>query len=204
MYAGNLGSLPLIIVPAICKGRSHPFGDVDACYRKGLAFTSLTMAVGHIYAWSIVYNILRIYSPRTNIIKFNNSKINKEIKNLENIAKCSTRTLTPIEEKSISNGYMDHVEIECKVIDGEEKAQEKLKNMKAVTILISDKINLKELFAPALWGAMFGVIVGIVPPLRKVVVGASAPLCFVQTSTIMLGDACIPSMVLLVGANLLK
>lgn len=47
MYAGNLGSLPLIIVPAICKGRSHPFGDIDACYRKGLAFTSLTMAVCH-------------------------------------------------------------------------------------------------------------------------------------------------------------
>lgn len=47
IYTGNLGSLPLIIVPAICKGRSHPFGDVDACYRKGLAFTSLTMAVRH-------------------------------------------------------------------------------------------------------------------------------------------------------------
>jgi hypothetical protein len=45
MYAGNLGSLPLVIVPAICKGRSHPFGDVDSCYHKGLAFTSLTMAV---------------------------------------------------------------------------------------------------------------------------------------------------------------
>ncbi|CAK8559971.1 unnamed protein product [Lathyrus sativus] len=204
MYVGNLGSLPLIIVPAICKGRSHPFGDVNVCYRKGLAYTSLTMAVGHIYAWSIVYNILRIYSPKTNIIKFNDSKINIEVNNLENIAKCSTRTLTPIEEKSMSNGYIDQPEIECKVIDGEEKVQEKLKNMKPLKILLSDKINLKELFAPALWGAIFGVIVGIVPQLRKVLVGEHAPLCFVQTSAIMLGDACIPSMILLVGANLLK
>ncbi|KAI5397815.1 hypothetical protein KIW84_063583 [Lathyrus oleraceus] len=118
----NLGSLPLIIVPAICKGRSHPFGDVDACYRKGLAFTSLTMAVGHIYAWSIVYNILRIYSPKINIVKFNDNKINIEVNNLENIAKCSARTLTTIEEKSVSNGCVDQSEIECKVIDGEEKS----------------------------------------------------------------------------------
>lgn len=77
--------------------------------------------VGHIYAWFIVYNILRVYSPRINIVTFNDSKINKEIKNLENIAKCSTRTLTPMEEKSISNGYIDQSEIECKVINGEEK-----------------------------------------------------------------------------------
>lgn len=34
---------------------------------------------------------------------------------------------------------------------------------------------------------IFGVIVGIVPQLRKLLVGASAPLCFVQTSAIMLG-----------------
>ncbi|KAI5423336.1 hypothetical protein KIW84_046348 [Lathyrus oleraceus] len=203
--AGNLGSLPLIIVPAICKGRSHPFGDVDACYRKGLAFTSLTMAVGHIYAWSIVYNILRIYSPKINIVKFNDNKINIEVNNLENIAKCSARTLTTTEEKSMSNGCVDRPEIECKVIDDEEeKVQEKLKNMKALQILLSDKINLKELFAPALWGAIFGVIVGIVPRLKKVLVTEHAPLHFVQTSAIMLGDACIPSTILLVGANLLN
>ncbi|CAL5195264.1 unnamed protein product [Lathyrus oleraceus] len=203
--AGNLGSLPLIIVPAICKGRSHPFGDVDACYRKGLAFTSLTMAVGHIYAWSIVYNILRIYSPKINIVKFNDNKINIEVNTLENIAKCSARTLTTIEEKSMSNGCVDRPEIECKVMDDEEeKVQEKLKNMKALQILLSDKINLKELFAPALWGAIFGVIVGIVPRLKKVLVTEHAPLHFVQTSAIMLGDACIPSMILLVGANLLN
>jgi hypothetical protein len=45
MYAGNLGNLPLIIVPAVCKQRGNPFGDVDSCHRKGLAYASLSMAV---------------------------------------------------------------------------------------------------------------------------------------------------------------
>ncbi|KAK2391374.1 hypothetical protein P8452_28492 [Trifolium repens] len=203
--AGNLGSLPLVIVPAICKGRSHPFGHVDSCYHKGLAFTSLTMAVGHIYAWSLVYNILRIYTPnKTNVVKFDESTKLEEINNLEKFSKCSTRALAPIEEKSLSNDCIDQLEIQCKVIDGHEKIQEKPSIMKQLNILLGDKDNLKALFAPALWGAIFGVIIGIVPPFRKLLVGESAPLHVVQTSIVMLGDACIPAMILLVGANLLK
>ncbi|WJX35073.1 hypothetical protein P8452_23112 [Trifolium repens] len=203
--AGNLGSLPLVIVPAICKGRSHPFGDVDSCYHKGLAFTSLTMAVGHIYAWSLVYNILRIYTPnKTNVAKFDESTKLEEINNLEKFSKCSTRALAPIEEKSLSNDYIDQLEIQCKVIDGHEKIQETSNIMKQLNILLGDKDNLKALFAPALWGAIFGVTIGIVPPFRKLLVGESAPLHVVQTSIVMLGDACIPAMILLVGANLLK
>ncbi|WJX85883.1 hypothetical protein P8452_68269 [Trifolium repens] len=204
--AGNLGSLPLVIVPAICKGRGHPFGYVDSCYHKGLAFTSLTMAVGHIYAWSLVYNILRIYTPKTNVFKFDESTKLEKINNIENFSKCSPRTLAPIEERSLSNDCtIDQLEIECKVIDGQEKVQEKSNNiMKQLYILLGDKDNLKALFAPALWGAIFGVIIGIVPQFRKILVDESAPLHVVQTSIVMLGDACIPAMILLVGANLLK
>lgn len=201
--AGNLGSLPLIIVPAICKGRSHPFGDVDSCYHKGLAFTSLTMAVGHIYAWSIVYNILRIYTPKTMVVKFDESTKFEEINNPKNLSICSIRALTPIKEESLSNGHIDQLQVECKVIDGQEKVVEKPNIMKHLKIL-GDKIKLKELFAPALWGSIFGVIIGIVPQFRKLLVGQSAPLHVVQTSIVMLGEACIPSMILLVGANLLK
>lgn len=45
MSAGNMGSLPIIIVPAICKERSNPFGNVNVCHHNGLAYASLTMAV---------------------------------------------------------------------------------------------------------------------------------------------------------------
>jgi len=42
---GNLGNLPLIIAPAVCKQRGNPFGDADICRRNGLAYASLSMAV---------------------------------------------------------------------------------------------------------------------------------------------------------------
>lgn len=47
MFTGNLGNLPLFIVPAVCTQRSSPFGDRDICNRNGLAYASLSMAVWH-------------------------------------------------------------------------------------------------------------------------------------------------------------
>jgi len=45
--AGNLGNLPIIIVPAVCKQSGSPFGDVNVCYKNALAYASLSMAVWH-------------------------------------------------------------------------------------------------------------------------------------------------------------
>lgn len=42
---GNLGNLPIIIIPAICKDKGSPFGDPDVCYQFGMAYASLSMAV---------------------------------------------------------------------------------------------------------------------------------------------------------------
>ena len=47
MSTGNMGNLLLIVVPAVCKESGSPFGDVDACYRNGLAYASLSLAVWH-------------------------------------------------------------------------------------------------------------------------------------------------------------
>ncbi|XP_004515379.2 protein PIN-LIKES 3-like [Cicer arietinum] len=201
--AGNIGTLPLIIVPTICIEGSHLFGNVDVCTRNALAFTSLTSAVGHICCWSIVYNFLRIYSLKPSVVKFDESTKNNEIGILENISKCSKKALSSIEEKSLPSDCIDHLEIECKVVDGQEKVQEKSNIMKHLKNF-TDRNNLKALFAPALWGVVVGVIIGIVPQLRKVLIGESAPLHMLHTSVAMLGDACIPTMILIVGANLLK
>ncbi|XLT01017.1 hypothetical protein HN51_050368 [Arachis hypogaea] len=43
--AGNLGNLPIIIIPTICKDKGSLFGDPDVCYKYGMAYASLSMAV---------------------------------------------------------------------------------------------------------------------------------------------------------------
>jgi predicted permease len=57
--AGNIGNLLLIIIPAICEQKASPFGDVGVCMDYGMAYASFSMAIGAIYIWSIVYNIVR-------------------------------------------------------------------------------------------------------------------------------------------------
>lgn len=134
-----------------------------------------------------MYNILRIYTPKTKVVKFDESTKFEEINNPKNLSKCSIRALTPIKEESLSNGHIDQLQVECKVIDGQEEVLEKPNIMKHLKILC-DKIKLKELFAPALWGSIFGVIIGIVPQFRKLLVGQSAHLHVVQTSIAMWGN----------------
>ncbi|PIA48424.1 hypothetical protein AQUCO_01400786v1 [Aquilegia coerulea] len=60
--AGNLGNLPLIIIPAVCKEKGSAFGDPDRCRTYGIAYASLSMAISIIYLWTYVYHILRVYS----------------------------------------------------------------------------------------------------------------------------------------------
>ncbi|KAG4990806.1 hypothetical protein JHK82_024299 [Glycine max] len=43
--AGNLGNLPIIIIPAICKDKGSPFGDSNVCCQYGMAYASLSMVI---------------------------------------------------------------------------------------------------------------------------------------------------------------
>jgi hypothetical protein len=43
--SGNWGTIPLMIVPAICNEEGSPFGDADTCNSLGLSYVSLSMAV---------------------------------------------------------------------------------------------------------------------------------------------------------------
>ena len=46
--SGNVGYLPLVIVPAICEESNGAFGDVEVCKRNGMAYVSLSMAVWYL------------------------------------------------------------------------------------------------------------------------------------------------------------
>ncbi|XP_052305538.1 protein PIN-LIKES 3 [Populus trichocarpa] len=62
--AGNLDKMLLVIVLAVCKEKGSPFGVSDVCTGNGMAYVSLSMAIGSLYIWSYVYNIVRIYSSK--------------------------------------------------------------------------------------------------------------------------------------------
>ncbi|KAG8377193.1 hypothetical protein BUALT_Bualt08G0002700 [Buddleja alternifolia] len=50
---------------AVCKEKGSSFGNPDVCHTYGMAYASLTMAIGAIYLWSSVYNIVELSDTPT-------------------------------------------------------------------------------------------------------------------------------------------
>ncbi|KAH9771905.1 protein PIN-LIKES 3 [Citrus sinensis] len=68
----------------------------------------------------------------------------------------------------------------------------------------TEKIDLKMIFAPSTIAAIIGFVIGTISPFRKVMVGESAPLRVLDSSAALVGEAAIPAMTLVIGANLLS
>jgi len=176
-----MGNLPLIIVPAICKEKASPFGDPAACQSYGLAYASLSMAIGAIYLWSYVYNIVRIYAN-------------------QNDPKHNALSSNP----GLSEHLLPSKDYEQQHLDVAKEQVSLLTRIRRGFNRFSDKINLKKLLAPSTTGAIVGFVIGMVPQMRGLLVGNEAPLRVLQDSASLLGDAAIPATTLILGANLLK
>ncbi|XP_015580458.1 protein PIN-LIKES 3 isoform X2 [Ricinus communis] len=202
--AGNLGNLPMIIIPTVCKERGSPFGDVDVCYTHGLAYASLSMAIGSIYMWSYVYNIVRLYSNKD----CGGTKLDAITKGAKssgetpkNLSRCCTGPLLPLENSSRDEEHMDCFELECTL--SKEKEEVSILDRIKQGLQMVTEFKLKRLFAPSTTGAVIGFIIGTTPQLREALIGDNAPLHVIPDSASLLGDAAIPSITLGVGANLL-
>ncbi|KAK2373332.1 protein PIN-LIKES [Trifolium repens] len=201
--AGNLGNLPIIIIPAICKDKGSPFGDPDVCYQYGMAYASLSMAIGAIFIWTYVYNIMRISS----------SKVQKEgNKSSDSITLEASRDVSEsfIEEESDAiNAVKGNVDDSYILLISKNESEQKIKGhvldkMKHQCGMILSNPNFRGIFSPATLGAIVGFIVGVVPKLRSLMIGSNAPLHVIEDSASMLGEAAIPTITLIMGANLLK
>uniref|UniRef100_A0A5B6ZA80 Putative Auxin:hydrogen symporter isoform 1 n=1 Tax=Davidia involucrata TaxID=16924 RepID=A0A5B6ZA80_DAVIN len=190
--AGNLGNLPLIIIPAVCREKGSPFGEPDVCHKYGMAYASLSMAIGAIYLWSYVYNIVRVFA-------INVESTGEESKLLK--GNCTETFLPSKDCSSVDYAYQlilpcDNSDITAKVPISDQ--------VKQIVRTFSRKINLKALVTPSTTGAIAGFIIGIIPQIRKLMIGGTAPLRVVESSASLLGDAAIPTVTLIMGGNLLK
>lgn len=200
--AGNLGNMPLIIIPAVCREKGSPFGDPESCNTHGMAYASLSMAIGAIYMWSYVYNIMRLFSSRN----YQGSEPDVSMPCIHsagenrNPSKIQRLELLPLQQFS---SVEDHIEVDVSTFEQTRKVHVPAK-VKKFLRMVRTNINPRTLFAPSIIGAIVGFIIGTTPPLRKATIGDSAPLHVVQDSASLLGDAAIPTVTLLLGANLLR
>ncbi|XP_066394570.1 protein PIN-LIKES 3-like isoform X1 [Miscanthus floridulus] len=198
--AGNLGNIFLIIIPALCQEKGSPFGAADVCQDIGLAYSSLSMAIGAVFVWSIAYNIVRVTS---NLTEGDDNDQTNETKVLNS----GSATGTVVEENcSTSNDCTDECTLplistsKCPAKDKDSM----LERARNVLSSISEAVDLKKLFAPSTIAVIVGFIIGGIPLIRNAIIGDSAPLRVLQESSELIGGGAIPSITLIMGANLLN
>ncbi|KAJ8641066.1 hypothetical protein MRB53_017760 [Persea americana] len=202
--AGNLGYMLIIIIPAICKEKHSPFGNPEVCNKLGLAYSSLSMALGAMFMWLYVYNVMRISLSKK-------TTEDDEINGIPEVTPQPEALREQISTMVISSVSSVHVEDQCTLptTTKTEELKETLKvsgSVKLITFLkkMSGKANLKKLLAPSTIGAIIGFIVGVIPPFRRALIGEGASLRVIQDSATLLGDGAIPTVILIMGGNLLK
>uniref|UniRef100_A0A1J3GF72 Putative transporter C5D6.04 n=1 Tax=Noccaea caerulescens TaxID=107243 RepID=A0A1J3GF72_NOCCA len=176
--AGNLGNMPLIIIPAVCKEKDGLFGDPESCNKYGMGYVALSMAMGSVYTWTYVYNLMRVLSSNPSIET----------------------------QPSIESNYDDSYKVPLISSKEEEDNLEvgKWEKVKRRVASLSEKVNLKTIFAPPTIAAIIALVIGLISPLRKLIIGNVAPLRVLQDSVTLVGDGAIPAMTLIIGGNLLK
>ncbi|XP_010428717.1 PREDICTED: protein PIN-LIKES 3-like isoform X1 [Camelina sativa] len=178
--SGNLGTMPLIIIPAICKEKGGPFGDAESCEKYGMGYVTLSMTqMGTVYSWTYIYNLMRVLS---------NSPVETQHSVESNYNSCKVPLISSKEEEEEDN----HNKV---------GRWEKLKQR---VVSLSEKVDLASIFAPATIAAIIALVIGLITPLRNLLIGTVAPLRVVQDSLTLLGDGAIPAMTLIMGGNLLK
>ncbi|XP_059316367.1 protein PIN-LIKES 1-like [Lycium ferocissimum] len=186
---GNMGNLPVIIIPAICAEKNNPFGDPFTCSTNGMGYVSLSMGIGAIGVWSYVYNIVWAYGKKEDgdVSAYSRLRENQHGETSKQSLDSTTRTLLPS-----SNSKVDEASVSLRAV-----IEKKVKSL-------VEYIELSVVFRPPTIATIVGIIIASVSPIQDILVGSCAPLRFIESSVVLLGEAAIPSMTIIMGANLLR
>ncbi|CAA7022046.1 unnamed protein product [Microthlaspi erraticum] len=182
--SGNMGNLPIILVPAICDEDKSPFGNRSVCRTVGLSYASFSMALGGFYIWTYTFRLIKGSAMK--------------IREIEESEKAAIRSSNSDLEADQTTKLLGATEDKKNVLAVKEKTGFWRKGLELVHEI------LEELLAPPTVGAIIGFIFGAVGWLRNLIIGDDAPLRIVQATAKLLGDGTIPCMTIILGGNLIQ
>ncbi|XVF75688.1 hypothetical protein PTKIN_Ptkin13bG0206700 [Pterospermum kingtungense] len=201
--AGNMGNLLLIMIPAVCKESNNPFGDSYVCTTHAQAYASLSMAIGAVFIWSYVYTVMGMFA-KSDVVNVSTISFDSPRDISKTVSESSTEALLPSRNACLcSQEYSEPDELPLTTCRGVKKMPDLKKTIQQIKMIVG-KIDLKKVFAPTAIAAIVGFIIGTVSPIRKLLIGDNAPLHVIDTSAYFLGEAAIPCLTLILGANLLR
>ncbi|GAV64946.1 Mem_trans domain-containing protein, partial [Cephalotus follicularis] len=178
---GNIGNVPLVLISALCRDKSNPFGDSEKCSTDGTAYISFGQWVGAIILYTYVFNMLA--PPPEGTFDIEQSRLP---------IKSPPKDATPEQAPLLTQ--------EAVVItDSNASKKGKIKEFLA---LICDKLKFKQILQPPIIASILAMVLGAIPFFKQLIFTPDAPLFFFTDSCIILGEAMIPCILLALGGNL--
>ncbi|KAK8637177.1 hypothetical protein V6N13_064603 [Hibiscus sabdariffa] len=178
---GNIGNVPLVLIAALCRDTSNPFGDTDTCSTQGTAYISFGQWVGAIILYTYVF---RMFAP--------------PVEGTFDLEEASLPCKIPQ-----MDAFPEHVPLleQEDAPTGSDNSNDKGK-MKGFLVFIYEKLKLKQILQPPIIASILAMVLGAVPFLKRLIFTSDAPLYFFTDSCIILGEAMIPCILLALGGNL--
>ncbi|XP_014496611.1 protein PIN-LIKES 6 [Vigna radiata var. radiata] len=181
---GNIGNVPLVLLAALCRDPSNPFGDSEKCTKDGTAYISFGQWVGAIILYTYVFNMLAPPPEGT-------FDIDDESLPLKS---------TPIGDTTPEQiPLLTREEGVCTTSQNTSKKWE----IKGLLAYLYEKLKLKQILQPPIIASFLAMVLGAIPFFKKLIFTPDAPLFFFTDSCMILGEAMIPCILLALGGNLI-
>lgn len=187
---GNIGNVPLVLIAALCRDKSNPFGDFTKCSQDGNAYISFGQWVGAIILYTYVFQMLAPPPEGTFYVEDGNLPV-----------KTPPKESSQISMKHRSSEQIPLLMQEPEVSDDTNGPKKKIGEFFR---FLYEKLKLKQILQPPIIASILAIVIGCVPFLKKLIFTTDAPFYFFTDSCMILGEAMIPCILLALGGNLIE
>ncbi|XP_019188042.1 PREDICTED: protein PIN-LIKES 6 [Ipomoea nil] len=188
---GNIGNVPLVLIAALCRDKSNPFGDSNKCSQDGNAYISFGQWVGAIVLYTYVFNMLAPPPEGTFDIEDGGHLP----------MKAPNRDSSHAAAKDSSPEQIPLLAQEPAVPVSTSSQKNKIKEFFK---FLYEKLKLKQIIQPPIIASVLAIFLGCVPFFKKLIFTSDAPFYFFTDSCMILGEAMIPCILLALGGNLVQ
>ncbi|KAJ9179704.1 hypothetical protein P3X46_008039 [Hevea brasiliensis] len=176
---GNIGNVPLVLIAALCRDKSNPFGNSEKCSTDGTAYISFGQWVGAIILYTYVFHMLASPPEGTFDIEDGILPLKSPPKDPEQVPLLTQEEDVPIDSNASKKG-----------------------KIKQFLVFLYENLKLKQILQPPIIASILAMFLGAVPFLKRLIFTTDAPLYFFTDSCNILGEAMIPCILLALGGNL--
>ncbi|KAF3606509.1 hypothetical protein DY000_02048606 [Brassica cretica] len=170
---GNIGNVPLVLLAALCRDKSNPFGDSEKCSIDGTAYISFGQWVGAIILYTYVY---QMFTPPPE--GFGGEEENLPLKNVQ--VDAASPEQVPL---LTQNHPKDTPPAQARLPVGRVDSK-----ITQIFVYLYEKLKLKQIIQPAIISSILAMILGAIPFTKKLIFTNNSPLFFFTDSCMILGN----------------